>query len=243
MMAHCKRGRKTSTKLLLELPFSFEPPTFCLEENINLEKVLLNQFREGASRRDHVPKFSVTERLQNWLLEKRERRKDETKDDILIQDFYYRHLPSQMKLRSQLEVVNFLLHGDFLPKGGSSKKAKLVEATSVDNQDSSSTSRESSIRTEMSSQLPKTKIANKMKSGDEKGTKREMKSVNKMMNGDEKKSNELNNKMKILEEKIMSPDDEMGLNKMVDNKIENELMIEELLNQPGELLFLSNEKK
>ena len=33
-------------------------------------------------------------------------------------------------------------------------------------------------------------------------------------------------------------DDEMGLYKMVDiNEIENELMIQELLNQPGELLF------
>ena len=33
-------------------------------------------------------------------------------------------------------------------------------------------------------------------------------------------------------------DDEMGLYKMIDiNEIENELMIQEMLNQPGELLF------
>lgn len=73
-------------------------------------------------------------------------------------------------------------------------------------------------------------IVNKMKSSDEKGSNE---LDNKVM------SDELKNKMKDLEKEIMPwDDDEMGLYKMVDiNEIENELMIQELLNQPGELLF------
>ena len=69
-----------------------------------------------------------------------------------------------------------------------------------------------------------------MKSSDEKGSNE---LDNKVM------SDELKNKMKDLEKEIMSwDDDEMGLYKMVDiNEIENELMIQELLNQLGELLF------
>ena len=52
-------------------------------------------------------------------------------------------------------------------------------------------------------------------------------------------SDELKNKMKDLEKEIMPwDDDEMGPYKMVEiNEIENEMMIQELLNQPGELLF------
>ncbi|KAG5028448.1 hypothetical protein JHK87_011962 [Glycine soja] len=32
-----KRGRKTTSKVLFQVPFSFQPPEFCLKENINLE--------------------------------------------------------------------------------------------------------------------------------------------------------------------------------------------------------------
>ncbi|KAL2336844.1 hypothetical protein Fmac_011290 [Flemingia macrophylla] len=39
--AQGKRGRKRTTKLLFEIPFSFEQPRFCLEENINLDKVIV----------------------------------------------------------------------------------------------------------------------------------------------------------------------------------------------------------
>ncbi|XP_029127890.1 uncharacterized protein LOC114916090 [Cajanus cajan] len=39
--AQFKRGRKTTTKLLLEIPFSFEHPPFCFKENIDLEKVIV----------------------------------------------------------------------------------------------------------------------------------------------------------------------------------------------------------
>ncbi|KAG5110529.1 hypothetical protein JHK82_039752 [Glycine max] len=68
-----KRGRKTSTKLVFEVGFSFEPPKFCKDENIDLDKELLNLYEEGASRGNHVPRFSMKGRLENWLLEKRER--------------------------------------------------------------------------------------------------------------------------------------------------------------------------
>jgi len=89
---------------------------------------------------------------------------------------------------------------------------------------------------------------NKMNSSNEKEHKGGMESVYKMKSSDEKgrdeldnkvMSDELKNKMKDLEKEIMPwDDDEMGLYKMVDiNEIENELMIQELLNQPGELLF------
>ncbi|TKY66119.1 hypothetical protein E2542_SST08985 [Spatholobus suberectus] len=162
---------------------------------------------------------------------------------------YYLHLPSKLKLRSQQEVINFLLHGDFPRKGGS-KKAKLAEAAAVDNQDSSLASRESNRRAEMSSHFLETDIVNQMKSGEEEESKGGMESANKMKSSDEKESNELDNmndelknKMKNLEKEIMPWDDEIGLYEMVDNEIENELMIKELLSQPGELLFLPVEKK
>ncbi|KAG5028433.1 hypothetical protein JHK87_011947 [Glycine soja] len=32
-----KRGRKTTSKVLFQVPFSFQPPEFCLKENINLD--------------------------------------------------------------------------------------------------------------------------------------------------------------------------------------------------------------
>ncbi|KAG5154096.1 hypothetical protein JHK82_012065 [Glycine max] len=35
-----KRGRKTTSKVLFQVPFSFQPPEFCLKENINLEIVI-----------------------------------------------------------------------------------------------------------------------------------------------------------------------------------------------------------
>ncbi|KAH1054628.1 hypothetical protein GYH30_023421 [Glycine max] len=89
---------------------------------------------------------------------------------------------------------------------------------------------------------------NKMNSSNEKEHKGGMESVYKMKSSDEKgrdeldnkvMSDELKNKMKDLEKEIMPwDDDEMGPYKMVEiNEIENEMMIQELLNQPGELLF------
>ncbi|KHN24391.1 F-box/kelch-repeat protein, partial [Glycine soja] len=170
-----KRGRKTTSKVLFQVPFSFQPPEFCLKENINLE-------------------------------------------------IYYIHSASQKTLRSHQEVIEFLLDVE-IPRKGGSKKAKVVGA--VDNQVSGSASHESSRRKEMSFT---SQIVNKMKSSDEKGTNE---LDNKVM------SDELKNKMKDLEKEIMPwDDDEMGLYKMVDiNEIENELMIQEMLNQPGELLF------
>ncbi|CAJ1796170.1 unnamed protein product [Sphenostylis stenocarpa] len=126
--AHRKKRRNTTTKLLFEVPFSFETPKFCLEENIDLDIVLLNRFREGGSWGNHVPQFSVAERLQNWRLEKRERNRDNN-NGILIKDWFYHHLPSQQTLRSQLEVFNFLIHGDVPPKD--SKKAKRSETAAI----------------------------------------------------------------------------------------------------------------
>jgi len=46
----------------------------------NLQQALLNRFKEG-SWGNYVAKFSAAERLQNWLLEKREGCKDENKND------------------------------------------------------------------------------------------------------------------------------------------------------------------
>ncbi|KHN07175.1 hypothetical protein glysoja_038037 [Glycine soja] len=163
-----KRGRKTTSKVLFQVPFSFQPPEFCLKENINLE-------------------------------------------------IYYIHSASQKTLRSHNEVLEFLLDVE-IPRKGGSKKAKVVGA--VDNQNSSN---EEEHKGGMESMY-------KMKSSDEKGSNE---LDNKVM------SDELKNKMKDLEKEIMPwDDDEMGLYKMVDiNEIENELMIQELLNQPGELLF------
>ncbi|KAH1213160.1 hypothetical protein GmHk_14G041166 [Glycine max] len=68
-----KRGRKTSTKLVFEVGFSFEPPKFCKDQNIDLDKGLLNLYEEGASRGNHVPRFSMKGKLENWRLEKSER--------------------------------------------------------------------------------------------------------------------------------------------------------------------------
>ncbi|KAK7405411.1 hypothetical protein VNO78_06688 [Psophocarpus tetragonolobus] len=187
-----KRGRKTTTKRVLEVPFSFEPPTFCLEENIDLEIVLLNRFKEeGENWGKHVPKFSVAERLQNWVMEKRERCKPENKDETkkttsVHQDCYFHHLPSQQTLRSQPEVINFLLHEDFPRKSGS-KKAKLTEDVDVPNQVI---------------------------------------------------SNVLKNKMENTEKEIMVWDEKVRMYKIVDSEIENGLMVEEFLNQPGELLIM-----
>ncbi|KAG4390873.1 hypothetical protein AAZX31_05G068800 [Glycine max] len=221
-----KRGRKTTSKVLFQVPFPFQPPEFCLKENINLDIVLLNRFKNESSWGNHVPKFSVEERLKNWVIEKRERMqsKDKEKPDAKMQDYYYIHSASQKTLRSHQEVIEFLLDVE-IPRKGGSKKAKVVGA--VDNQVSGSASHESSRRKEMSFT---SQIVNKMKSSDEKGSNE---LDNKVM------SDELKNKMKDLEKEIMPWDnDEMGLYKMVDiNEIENELMIQEMLNQPGELLF------
>ncbi|KAG5039913.1 hypothetical protein JHK82_012067 [Glycine max] len=84
-----KRGRKTTSKVLFQVPFSFQPPEFCLKENINLEIVLLNRFKNESSWGNHVPKFSVEERLKNWVIEKRERMqsKDKEKPDAKMQDY------------------------------------------------------------------------------------------------------------------------------------------------------------
>ncbi|KAG4400024.1 hypothetical protein AAZX31_08G343000 [Glycine max] len=239
-----KRGRKTTSKVLFQVPFSFQPPEFCLKENINLEIVLLNRFKNESSWGNHVPKFSVEERLKNWVIEKRKRMqsKDKEKPEAKMQDYYYIHSASQKTLRSHNEVLEFLLDVE-IPRKGGSKKAKVVGA--VDNQVSGSASHESSRRKEMSFA---SQIVNKMNSSNEEEHKGGMESMYKMKSSDEKGSNELDNKvmsdelknkMKDLEKEIMPwDDDEMGLYKMVDiNEIENELMIQELLNQPGELLF------
>ncbi|KAG2404849.1 uncharacterized protein HKW66_Vig0244960 [Vigna angularis] len=128
--AHRRKRRNTTTKLLFEVPFSFETPTFCVVENIDLDIVLLNRFREGRSWGNHVPEFSVAERFQNWLLEKRERNRDNN-NGILIKDWFYHHLPSQQTLRSQQEVFNFLITGD-LPLKYISKNAKRSDVAAVD---------------------------------------------------------------------------------------------------------------
>ncbi|KAK7405412.1 hypothetical protein VNO78_06689 [Psophocarpus tetragonolobus] len=240
-----KRGRKTTTKRVLEVPFSFELPTFCLEENIDLDIVLLNRFKEGESWGKHVPKFSVEERLQNWVLEKRERckhvNKNETKKSTSVhQDCYFRHLTSQQTLRSQPEVINFLLHGDFPQKSGR-KKAKLTKDVIVHKQESIMTCNESSKREEMPTHLPD--IVNKVNNSD----KEESEKVMDDLNNDGKQSNEmdnevisnvLKNKMENTEMEIMVWDEEVGMYKIVDSEIENGLMVEELLNQPGELLIM-----
>ncbi|KAG5028445.1 hypothetical protein JHK87_011959 [Glycine soja] len=41
-----KRGRKTTSKVLFQVPFSFQPPEFCLKENINLEIKTLRSHHE-----------------------------------------------------------------------------------------------------------------------------------------------------------------------------------------------------
>ncbi|KAG4382684.1 hypothetical protein AAZX31_14G124500 [Glycine max] len=121
-----KRGRKTSTKLVFEVGFSFEPPKFCKDENIDLDKELLNLYEEGASRGNHVPRFSMKGRLENWLLEKRERctsTTTSTKEERKTQYTYYHHLSSNLKFRSQPELIHFLLHGG-LPHKQHRKQAK-----------------------------------------------------------------------------------------------------------------------
>ncbi|KAL3019192.1 hypothetical protein AAZX31_05G068900 [Glycine max] len=131
-----KRGRKTASKVLFQVPFSFQPPEFCLKENINLDIVLLNRFKNESSWGNHVPKFSIEERLKNWVIEKRERMqsKDKEKPNAKMQDYYYIHSASQKTLRSHQEVIEFLLDVE-IPRKGGSKKAKVVGA--VDNQSSS----------------------------------------------------------------------------------------------------------
>ncbi|ESW12600.1 hypothetical protein PHAVU_008G126400 [Phaseolus vulgaris] len=130
LRAHRRKRRNTTTKLLFEVPFSFQIPTFCLMENIDLNIVLLNRFREGGSWGNHIPQFSIAERFQNWLLEKRERNRDNN-NGILIKDWFYHHLPSQQTLRSQQEVFNFLITGDIHLKD-INKKAKQSDATAAE---------------------------------------------------------------------------------------------------------------
>ncbi|QCE11566.1 hypothetical protein DEO72_LG10g2799 [Vigna unguiculata] len=124
-----RKRKNTTTKLLFEVPFSFQTPRFCLVENIDLDIVLLNRFKEGGSWGNHVPQFSLAERFQNWLLEKRERNRDNN-NGILIKDWFYHHLPSQQTLRSQQEVFHFLITGDLYMKD-ISKKAKRSDAAVI----------------------------------------------------------------------------------------------------------------
>ncbi|KAG4954143.1 hypothetical protein JHK84_040156 [Glycine max] len=105
-----KRGRKTSTKLVFEVGFSFEPPKFCKDENIDLDKELLNLYEEGASRGNHVPRFSMKGRLENWLLEKRERctstttsTKEERKTQYTV--FLTNNIESKQNMETKNETV------------------------------------------------------------------------------------------------------------------------------------------
>ncbi|KAG5039907.1 hypothetical protein JHK85_012383 [Glycine max] len=41
-----KRGRKTTSKVLFQVPFPFQPPEFCLKENINLDIKTLRSHQE-----------------------------------------------------------------------------------------------------------------------------------------------------------------------------------------------------
>ncbi|KAK7304042.1 hypothetical protein RJT34_15046 [Clitoria ternatea] len=107
MQVEHKRGRKQTTTTLWEAPFSFEAPPFCIEEKIDLEKVLRNRASE----------FPVLERMQNWMVERRQRQKEGS-------DIYYHHLPTKQKFRTRPEVINFLLHGTSCSKPVSRKKRK-----------------------------------------------------------------------------------------------------------------------
>ncbi|KAK7338933.1 hypothetical protein VNO77_19567 [Canavalia gladiata] len=142
-----KRGRKYTTSLVGEIYFAFEPPKFCVEENIDLDKVLICRFRDAIEGK-LVSKLSTTERLQNWKVEKRARH------SAKVQDLYYYHLPSQLKLRSRTLVYQFLLDGTYRPNHiqGTKKAKKLVEDASVDNKRSSSGSSESNRRSKRLSQ-------------------------------------------------------------------------------------------
>ncbi|KAG5154093.1 hypothetical protein JHK82_012062 [Glycine max] len=113
-----KRGRKTASKVLFQVPFSFQPPEFCLKENINLDIYYIH----SASQKTLRSHQEVIE----FLLDVEIPRKGGSKKAKVVGA-----VDNQKTLRSHQEVIEFLLDVEIPLKGGS-KKAKVVGA--VDNQ-------------------------------------------------------------------------------------------------------------
>ncbi|KAF7845557.1 methyl-CpG-binding domain-containing protein 6-like [Senna tora] len=100
-----RRGRKPTTKLVGEINVSFEMPSICILDSIDLDKLPVSgeEASDGNNNRKSGRKCSFAERLENWSLQHRERSKG-------MHDVYYYHHRSSSSFRSILEVVNFIMY-------------------------------------------------------------------------------------------------------------------------------------
>ncbi|KAK7255989.1 hypothetical protein RIF29_29418 [Crotalaria pallida] len=99
-----KGRRQSSSEPCGEVFGSFQLPKIDILNNIDINRIrMLTKLGEDMVVGDNIPTFLVAQRLQDWKIEGRKRKKGATID------YFYYHSPSDKSFRSKPEVIQFIL--------------------------------------------------------------------------------------------------------------------------------------
>ncbi|KAF7845554.1 methyl-CpG-binding domain-containing protein 6-like [Senna tora] len=127
LTAKKRRGRKTTTELVGEINVSYEMPSICILDSIDLDKLPVSGEAEASDGSNNNKnkggrKYSFAERLENWSLQHRKRSKG-------MHDVYYHHHKSSSSFRSIVEVVNFMMYETYPRRPTNKTKDEDASAT------------------------------------------------------------------------------------------------------------------